>query len=276
LQLFFLYFYSNKIQRTFEIRIWVEISQEFELINILKKIRGKIREINENEQGKDEEYFLMDLFQSLKEKKYLLIIDDVWTTNLWKTIQKALPNEKNGSKILMTTRNYEVAKEADPTREPYKQSFLTEKLSLELFLKNAISNQETRNECPEDLLILARKFVKKCGGLPLALVVLGGLLAKKEFTYIVWHKVMKTMTWHDNEQKDCIEIISTSYDDLPLALKSCFMYFAVFPEDYTINDIPSLLRMWISEGFIPHEENRTLEDTAESFLEDLVQRYHFV
>jgi NB-ARC domain len=246
------------------------------LINILKNIRGQIREINKSEQGKNEEYFLMDLFRSLKEKKYLLIIDDVWTTNLWITIQKALPNEKNGSRILMTTRIYEVAKEADPACEPYKLSFLTEKSSLELFLKNAIPNEGIRNECPEDLLVLAGQFSNKCGGLPLALVVLGGMLAKKQFTYPIWNKVMETMNWHTNEQKVCIEIISTSYDNLPLALKSCFMYFAIFPEDYTIVNVPSLLRMWIAEGFIPHEENRTLEYTAESFLEDLVQRYHFL
>jgi NB-ARC domain len=246
------------------------------LINILKKIRGQIREINESEQGKDEEYFLMDLFRSLKGKKYLLVIDDVWTINLWMAIQKALPNEKNGSRILMTTRIYEVAKEADPAREPYKLSFLTEKSSLELFLKNAIPNEEIRNECPENLLALARQFANKCGGLPLALVVLGCLLAKKQFAYPIWSKMMQTMNWHADGQKVCIEIISTSYDDLPLALKSCFMYFAAFPEDYTIEDVPSLLRMWIAEGFIPQEENRTLEDTAESFLEDLVQRYHFL
>jgi NB-ARC domain len=156
LQYFFLIFYSNEIRRTFDIRIWVAISQEFELINILKKIRGQIREINESEQGKDEEYFLMDLFRSLKGKKYLLVIDDVWRINLWMTIQKALPNEKNGNRILMTTRIYAIAKEADLAHEPYKLSCLTEKSSLELFLKNAIPNEEIRKECPEDLLALAR------------------------------------------------------------------------------------------------------------------------
>ncbi|KAJ1702804.1 hypothetical protein LUZ63_002583 [Rhynchospora breviuscula] len=49
------------------------------------------------------------------------------------------------------------------------------------------------------------------------------------------------------------------------------MYFSIFPEDDKI-DASSLLRMWIAEGFIPQEENKTLEDTAERFLEDLAQR----
>jgi hypothetical protein len=119
------------------------------------------------------------------------------------------------------------------------------------------------------------QFVHKCGGLPLALMVLGGLLSKKPCNYHAWSKVLNTLSWHDDDGKKCSEIIGTSYEDLPFALKSCFMYFAAFPEDYKIS-ATSLLRMWIAEGFIPQEDNRTLEETAESYLEDLVQRYNFI
>jgi NB-ARC domain len=232
-----------------------------------------LRQINENEQGKDAEYFLTELHRYLKGKKYLLVIDDVWKTDLWMAIRAALPNDNNGSRILMTTRIAEVAKEADPAREPYKLGFLTEKSSLELFLKKALPNQAIQHQCSSDLFDLATKFVKKCGGLPLAIIVLGGLLAKKEPTYSAWSRVMQTMNWHINEQKTCSEIIGISYDDLPLALKSCFMYFASIPEDCVLV-VSILLQIWVAEGFIPHEENRTLEETARSFLEDLVQRYY--
>ncbi|KAF3341818.1 disease resistance RPP13-like protein 3 [Carex littledalei] len=79
------------------------------------------------------------------------------------------------------------------------------------------------------------------------------------------------MSWHANDGKKCSEIIGTSYEDLSLPLKLCFMYFAAFPEDHEIN-ATFLLPMWIAEGFIPQEDNRTLEETAEGYLEDLVQR----
>ncbi|XP_078153547.1 putative disease resistance RPP8-like protein 2 [Carex rostrata] len=115
------------------------------------------------------------------------------------------------------------------------------------------------------------QFVHKCSGLPLALLVLGGLLSKKPQNYIAWSKVLQTMSWHVDDGKKCSEIIGTSYEDLSFALKSCFMYFVAFPENHEIN-ATSLLQMWVAEGFIPQEDNRTLEETAESYLEDLVQR----
>ncbi|KAJ1692943.1 hypothetical protein LUZ63_009641 [Rhynchospora breviuscula] len=117
---------------------------------------------------------------------------------------------------------------------------------------------------------LVKKFVKKCDGLPLALIVLGGLLSKKQANYATWSRMMQTMDW-GTDGKECVAIIGTSYEDLPLVLKSCFMYFAAFPEDHKIN-AQNLIRMWIAEGFVPQIQNRTLEDTAYSFLEDLAQR----
>ncbi|XP_078161819.1 putative disease resistance RPP8-like protein 2 [Carex rostrata] len=66
-------------------------------------------------------------------------------------------------------------------------------------------------------------------------------------------------------------VISTSYEDLPIALKPCFMYFGVFPEEYQIK-ATTLIQLWIAEGFIRQEGIKSLEDIAESYFEELVQR----
>ncbi|KAJ1695939.1 hypothetical protein LUZ63_012637 [Rhynchospora breviuscula] len=100
-----------------------------------------------DERSQENEYYLTKLYESLRGKKYLIVLDDVWTTDLWTQIGVALPDELNGSRVVITTR----------------------------FL------------------------------------------------------------------------------------------------DYDI-DALQVIRMWVAEGFIPQEENRIFEDTAESFLEDLVQR----
>ncbi|KAJ3707167.1 hypothetical protein LUZ61_010872 [Rhynchospora tenuis] len=78
------------------------------------------------------------------------------------------------------------------------------------------------------------------------------------------------MSWRVDGSK-CIDTITTSYEYLPLAEKLCFLYFAAFPEDHEIK-AEVLLRIWVAERLIPHEDTRTLEETAERFLEDLVQR----
>ncbi|KAJ1703365.1 hypothetical protein LUZ63_003144 [Rhynchospora breviuscula] len=117
---------------------------------------------------------------------------------------------------------------------------------------------------------MGKQFAKKCGGLPLALIVLGGLLSRKPMNSVAWSRVMQTMDW-GTDGEECTAVISTSYEDLPFALKSCFMYFAAFSEDEEIY-VESLIRMWIAEGFVPQGENKTLEGIAQSFLEDLAQR----
>ncbi|KAJ4768688.1 Disease resistance family protein [Rhynchospora pubera] len=258
---------SEAVKGQFEIRIWVTISQTFELIDILQKIAEQLQ----IEPPKDlSEHQLNKLYQSLTNKKYLVLLDDIWTTNLWPLIEAIFPDANNGSRIIITTRFLNVAEVADPISVPYKLQFLTEKPSLELFLKKALPNRNANEECPTDLYEISKDFAKKCGGLPLALVVLGGLLSRIPASYVAWDKRRNTMNWA-NDGERCLAIINTSYEDLPFALKSCFMYFAAYPEDYKI-DVGPLLRMWIAEGFVPQEENKTLEDTAHNFLEDLAQR----
>jgi NB-ARC domain len=267
-----LYLYRVDIKANFSLRIWVAVSQNFELIDILRKILEQIRAIDLSEQGKDEEYFLAKLHKSLVGKKYLLVLDDVWTDELWIHIEEALVEANNGSRVLVTSRDKNVAKSADPSLDPYILSLLCEEEGLQLLLKKARYNPDlTNNYCSSDLIYIAKQLVKKCCGLPLALVILGGLLSRKSPEYTEWNKLLQTLSWRTDGSR-CTKVLATSYEHLPLSLKFCFMYFAAFPEDCNIY-AEELIRMWIAEGFIPQEENRTLEDTAERFLEDLVQRY---
>ncbi|KAJ4775008.1 Disease resistance protein (CC-NBS-LRR class) family [Rhynchospora pubera] len=258
---------SEDVKKQFDVRMWVVISQKFDPIDILRKIAKQLG--IQQPQGLSE-HELAELYRSLTTKRYLLVLDDIWKNDLWTQIEGILPNSNNKSRVLITTRFFDVAKEADPLSTPYKLQFLTEELSLELFLKKALINRNANEECPPDLLDIGKKIVKRCDGLPLALIVLGGLLSKKQANYATWSRMMQTMDW-GTDGEECLAIIGTSYEDLPLVLKSCFMYFAAFPEDHEI-DAQSLIRIWIAEGFVPQIQNRTLEDTANSFLEDLVQR----
>jgi NB-ARC domain len=205
-------------------------------------------------------------------ERYLFVLDDVWTDELWIHIEAALVDANNGSRVLVTSRDKNVAKSADPSLDPYKLSLLSEEQGLQFLLKKAHYNPDLSiNAHSCDLIDIAKQLVKKYCGLPLALVVLGGLLSRKSSKYAGWNSLFQTLSWH-TDGSQCTKVLATSYEHLPLALKYCFMYFAAFPEDYSIY-AEELMRMWIAEGFIPQEENRTLEDTTERVLEDLVQRY---
>ncbi|KAJ3699898.1 hypothetical protein LUZ61_003603 [Rhynchospora tenuis] len=275
---------SYEVKKGFDFRVWVSISQNFKLIDLLVAIIKKIRPLKKDEkdlikdlrkkqdaipQRKGVEYFTNGLNMALRDKKYLIIMDDIWTEDLWIQVKGALPDFNNGSRVLITTRFSNIAMEADPTYNPYELPLLSDQESQELLLKKAFPNQNPENYL-KDLADLVKQFTVKCGNLPLALVILGCLLSRKPPTYSSWNKVFQTLNWHVDGKK-CMEVLATSYEDLPAVLKPCFMYLASFPEDYQIH-AKSLIRMWVAEGFIREERNKTLEETAEGYLEELLQR----
>ncbi|KAJ4757771.1 CC-NBS-LRR disease resistance protein [Rhynchospora pubera] len=264
--------HSNDVVKSFGKAIWITISQKYNLLHILRKIAQDLNIMSNNlNMNMNELAFLIS--KSLEKRMYLIVFDDIWTEEFWAEIINVLPDTRNGSRVLVTTRFVNVAKKTDTAYEPYVLPVLDDKNSLELFLKKAVPKRLQFPDGPTiDFYNLATKFTAKCKGLPLALVVLGGLLSIRPYDYHAWNELLQTMSWHD-DGIECARIMATSYDHLPFAKKLCFLYFAAFPEDQMIEAKP-LLRIWVAERLIPHEERRTLEETAECFLEDLVQRYH--
>ncbi|KAJ1689293.1 hypothetical protein LUZ63_013448 [Rhynchospora breviuscula] len=265
---------SEDVIKRFGNPIWITISQKYELLHVLGKLANEL-EIDST--GKNEQYLGKLIHMSLteREKPYLIVLDDVWTETLWKEIAKVLPDTKKGSRALITTRIENVVHMADAayTYIPYNIPLLNEEESVKLLLKKAVPRHR---QCPDPTFNfkyedLAKQFAKKCGGLPLALVVLGGLLRTTQpFDFHTWNELLGTMSWQSDEN-ECTKIISTSYEHLPFAIKLCFLYFAAFPEDKII-EVEPLLRIWAAEGLIPADKNKTLEQTAACFLKDLVQR----
>ncbi|KAJ1704212.1 hypothetical protein LUZ63_003991 [Rhynchospora breviuscula] len=211
-----------------------------------------------------------ELKRSLTQKRFFIVLDDVWETDLWESLRTALPDKNNTSRVLITTRKLDVANAADGGLRPHELRYLNDDESLSLLLQKAIPIREPEGQhYLTDLNEVAKKLTKKCGGLPLALAVLGSILSRDR-TYNAWKRVNETLEWHDDRAKRCYEVLLLSYLDLPYHLKPCFLYFASFPEDYEIS-AKHVIRMWIAEGFIP-SGNGTMEERAQNILEELLQR----
>ncbi|XP_078153239.1 putative disease resistance RPP13-like protein 3 [Carex rostrata] len=264
----------------FNSHVWLTISQNFNLSDILRKmIDLSSSEPNVQDEGhliepmeEDECHLIANLKRLLSGKRYLIILDDVWNKDLWVQLKAALPDENNGSRVLMTSRSINVAKSADHSMTPYLLNFLNEKESLDLLLKKALPFQNPDEICSSVLGEVVKPLSKKCKGLPLALIVVGGILSTKDPSYHAWKKVLETMDWHSDDGKDCMDVLAMSYEDMPPHLKTCFMYFSSFPEDYEIS-AKHLIRLWTAEGFLPpRTRSRTMEQTAEDCLDELVQR----
>ena len=164
------------------------MSQEFRAREILLAIalqvtspsdeaKRNLEEMRENELGQK-------LYKFLREKKYLVVMDDVWSSEVWSRLQPHFPEAKDGSIVLITTRNKEIDLHATYSEAfIYELCLMNDDESWRLFLKKAFRGTGTTTPILiTELEELREKIVAKCKGLPLAIVVLGGLLLTKEKT----------------------------------------------------------------------------------------------
>ncbi|KAI3875428.1 hypothetical protein MKX03_036762 [Papaver bracteatum] len=218
-----------------------------------------------------------DLRSLLQGNKYLIVLDDVW-----ETLGNILPSESNGSRILMTTRNKEIAIHADGSSINFHElCFRNKTESWDIFVNRTFlmgdgleGSSTGTSRCPSDLEPLGKEMVKRCQGLPLAIIVLGGLLSCKPKTLDTWSKVEKNFTWELNQGPSshlCHSVLALSYYSLPFYLKPCFLYIGMFPED-TDMKASTLYRLWIAEGFIKSRGGLSMEEMAEEYLEELIHR----
>ncbi|KAL5982517.1 hypothetical protein ACLOJK_016590 [Asimina triloba] len=257
------------VQGHFCILAWVSVSQQYSVKELLKAIgrQCSVGPVEQIDRMTAED--LMGVISSfLRERRYLIVLDDTWQNEAWDCLQNTFPDEGSGSRILFTTRNKDVAVYADAQSEPHELRFFEEHESWQLFCKKAFPGQEEIG-CPPDLEPTAREIVKNCGGLPLAIVVMGGLLSSRK-ALAEWHKVLKSIRWQLAEgQARISRILSLSYEDLPYSLKPCFLYLGMFPEDYEI-PANTLIRMWVAEGLFQERGNETLEEVGEDILLELI------
>lgn len=233
--------------------------------------------------GLDNRELICLMKSELEVKRYLIVLDDIWHSDAWFSVQNAFPTGKPGSKVMFTTRMETIASSADPLSRPISPPFLTPSDSWELLKRKAIP-RETLGEhgVPFELEELGKTMAEKCGGLPLAIIVLGGFLRTKINWEDEWVKVLKDVTsrminklqW--TQQYRVEDILELSFQDLPYYLKPCFLYLGRFPEDSEIAK-GKLIRLWIAEGFIPtvgkeEDGGRLIEDIAEQYLGELIDR----
>ena len=202
-------------------RAWVSVSQEFSIRELLLGIENCVTTLEEKQKHEfSNDKLGEEVNKSLHGKRYLIVLDDVWNTDVWRWLSPYLPAESNKrSRVLITTRNEHIA--VDARSDCYKLQLLDEDKSWELFMNKVGSAAATWAGLEE----FRERIVAKCKGLPLAIVVLGGLLSLKDLTLDSWRKVLKSMDWHLSQgPHSCLGILALSYNDLPSYLKPCFLY----------------------------------------------------
>ena len=200
--------------------------------------------------------------------RYFIIVDDIWSTQAWELINSALPENNLNSRVITTTRISTVATSCCIGLAGYVHNIqpLSDRQSQQLFLNRVFGDISA---CPPHLEEISRGILKKCHGLPLAIITTASLLAGKS-NKGQWEQVYNSINSAFSHQ-GMRDILLLSYYDLPYNLKTCLLYLSMYPEDRRIYR-EELTWRWIAEGFITEVRGQTVEQTAESYFNELVNR----
>ncbi|XP_037454785.1 disease resistance protein PIK6-NP-like [Triticum dicoccoides] len=205
--------------------------------------------------------------------RYFIVIDDIWDVKTWDVIKYAFPMTICGSVIITTTHSTDVACSCRSSigGHIYNIRPLNMTHSRQLFHRRLFNSGE---ECPPSLTKVSNQILKKCDGMPLAIISISGLLATRGRTENLWNQVKDSIgraLERNPSIEGMIKILSISYFDLPPHLKTCFLYLSIFPE-HSVIEKKALIWRWIAEGFVQRDDRYSAYELGERYFNELVNR----
>uniref|UniRef100_A0A251SNQ6 Putative NB-ARC n=1 Tax=Helianthus annuus TaxID=4232 RepID=A0A251SNQ6_HELAN len=262
---------DTRVKDHFELMAWVCVSDECDVFKISETIFECVA--TENKQFKDVNQLQIALREQFKDKRFLLVLDDVWNQNYddWEILVRPFHSGAAGSRVIMTTRQQDLLKKIGFNHVDNLES-LSHEDALSLLALHALDVDNFDSH--ETLKPQAKGIVKKCGGLPLALKAIGRLLRTKTEGE-EWDDVLKSKIW-DLENADAIvPALRLSYHDLPADLKRLFAYCSLFPKDFMF-DKEELILLWIAEGYLNESTaDKSPERLGHEYFEKLLSRSFF-
>eukprot|EP00261_Vitis_vinifera_P036514 XP_019077757.1 PREDICTED: probable disease resistance protein At5g63020 isoform X1 [Vitis vinifera] len=252
--------------KSFEIAIWVVVSRPASVEKVQDVIRNKLDIPDDRWRNRTEDEKAVAIFNVLKAKRFVMLLDDVWERLDLQKVGVPSPNSQNKSKVILTTRSLDVCRDME-AQKSLKVECLTEDEAINLFKKKV---GETTLNSHSDIPQLAEIAAKECQGLPLAIVTIGRAMADKK-TPQEWERAIQMLKTYPSKFSGMgdhvFPVLKFSYDNLPNdTIRTCFLYLAIFPEDHEIWD-EDLIFLWIGEGFL---------DGFASIDEALNQGHHII
>ncbi|KAJ4757621.1 Disease resistance protein RPM1 [Rhynchospora pubera] len=231
----------------------------------------------------------------LKEKKYVIVLDDLSLQSEWDKIKPVLP-ESTGSRIIVTTQSEDLAKSISVGSNIYNIDRLSSDDAEYLLYKTVFKTSNTKDQPNEsgcdvktklkqfkktitstsDMEQQAQKIIKMCDGLPIAIVTVGSYLAtlEKKYKSDEWKKVHDQFDREikDNPRLEKVKtILNSSYGRLPYHLKSCLLNLSIFHNHHDIRRT-RIIRRWMADGYVMGDHDKTPEEVGKDYFNDLMGR----
>ncbi|XP_074287813.1 putative disease resistance protein RGA3 [Silene latifolia] len=253
-----------RICDAFQSKKWICVADQDEQQWSLKEFLGKVVKGPSIDDKSSLEEIHHEVKGQLEGKKYLIVLDDVWTESYdqWQQFEGFLKVGGKGSWIIVTTRSKISAQMIGGDRVHVLQG-LSEQESWHLFERMAFQTEERDDE----LVKLGKEIVKKCTNVPLAIRVVASLLHGQSMSkWLSFYD--KGLDYLSDTNDTVTHILKLSYDQLNPSLKACFVYCAIFPKDWNISK-QLLIPLWMAQGYI------NSENLGEEYFHILLQRCFF-
>ncbi|KAH0692247.1 hypothetical protein KY285_019344 [Solanum tuberosum] len=256
--------YKNTLVAThFNVRAWCTVSQKYNKSKVLREI---LQQVTVSEKKESEDDLAENLRRALLDKRYLIVLDDVWDIETRELLIGCFPKVKRGNRIILTSRSSKVGLQVKCHSDPLHLQLLTPEKSWDLFVKKVFGDE---GSCPAELSEVGHQIVEKCKGLPLAIVLIAGVIVRgkkkeKDLWLQIEHNLDSFISSNNNLQM--MKVMQLSYDHLPYHLKPLLLYFAR-SEKNKRTPVSTLMQLWMAEGLVDHDSS---EEVTQSYLDALI------
>ncbi|PIN07614.1 hypothetical protein CDL12_19813 [Handroanthus impetiginosus] len=231
---------ESKLKEHPFVSIVVAVSQE---PNITSLVRDVAKQMGVTQTDENME---VNMYTFLQGKRYVVFLDDIWDIKAWDSLRACFPiDSESASRIIITFRNSDVGRYIGGENSLHELHPFDNSKSWELFSKLIMP---TNKKFDSELEMIGRQIVQKCGGVPLSIVVLVGMLRERGMSEFCSKCVLHGIGENTSDQHS--QILDLSYRDLPTFLKPCFLHFGIFPGVYEFSK-SQIIRLWMDEKFIP-------------------------
>ncbi|KAL6641071.1 hypothetical protein ACP70R_019252 [Stipagrostis hirtigluma subsp. patula] len=262
-------FGSERIWHSFEARSWVRVGRAYTEAGLLSQLVDSLDgDTTGGESAADLGWALRRL---VEKKRLLLVLDDVWYGGVWEDVLRSpLQHCGRGSKVLVTARHGSIAREMGAGHVHRVKRLATDDGWL-LLHSAACVPEET--EAGGGLKDVGEAIVEKCGGVPLAIKAVAGVLRARDASAHAWTEVLDSPAWSvKGLPDDAMKPLYMCYDDLPCHLKQCFLYCSLIPSDLAV-DRRELVQQWIAEGYAHISADAGAEEVAGAYYDELIGRH---